>query len=139
MSQENVEIVQEVVDAYLAGLERGDFGAAWDTGKLADDCEWVADPSFVEQRSFRGREEFAQFMRRWTEGFEEYSNRFERLIEAGNNKVLGLFVQSGTGKGSGIRFDQPYAVLYDLQDGQVVRIQAYNDRNEALEAAGLRE
>jgi ketosteroid isomerase-like protein len=31
------------------------------------------------------------------------------------------------------------AVIYDVRDGRVVRIQGYMDRAKALEAAGLRE
>ena len=56
MSQENVEVVQRIVEAFLAGIESRDFAAAWDSGAVADDVEWVAAPDFIEQRSFRGRE-----------------------------------------------------------------------------------
>jgi hypothetical protein len=36
MSEENVEIVRRVIKAFETGLERGDPGAAWDTGLVAE-------------------------------------------------------------------------------------------------------
>ena len=139
MSQENVEIVRHLLEAFEVGAERGDFGVMWDTGAVAADAEWVALPEMMERRSYIGREGFVEFMGRWTEDFEEYSNEMERLMDAGDDRVVGLFTQSGTGKGSGAPVVQGYAVIYDLQGGQVVRARAYLDRAEALEAGGLSE
>ena len=42
MSQENVEVVRRIVEAFEAGAERGDFEAAWETGAVAEDVEWIA-------------------------------------------------------------------------------------------------
>ena len=138
MSQENAEIVRRIAEAFEAGVERGDFGAAWETGAVATDVEFIALPEMMEQRSYRGQEGFVEFMRRWTEDFEGYSVETERLIDAGNDHVVGFLTQSGTGTGSGASVVQEYAVVYDLKDGQLVRLRAYLDRDEALEAAGLR-
>ena len=139
MSQENVETVRRADEAFRAGVERGDFQAAWDTGAIAADVEWIAAPEMAEQRSYRGLEGFAKFMRRWTEDFEGYSIQREALIDAGNDRVLGIYRQLATGRGSGAPVESEYAVVFELQDGQVVRMRAYLDRTEAFEAAGLRE
>jgi hypothetical protein len=40
MSRENVEVVRRVLEAFMAGVERGDFAAAWNTGDLAADTQW---------------------------------------------------------------------------------------------------
>ena len=137
MSQENVEIVRRILEAFQAGLERGDWEAAWATGGLAADVEWVAFAE-LERRSYRGREGFAEFMSGWTEDFEDYSIQTDRLIDA-SNSVVAFFTQSGTGKVSGAPVVQEYALIYDLEDGQVVRMRGFRDRAEALEAAGLSE
>jgi hypothetical protein len=68
MSEENVEIVRRIIEAFKAGAERGDFEAAWETGAVAEDVEWIAFAE-LEQRSFRGRGGFVEFMRMWTEDF----------------------------------------------------------------------
>ena len=138
MSQENVEIVRRISEAFEAGVERGDFTAAWETGAVAEDCELIPSPE-LEQRSYEGREGFSEFMLGWTEDFENYSVDRERLIEAGEDRVVAFFTQSGTGKGSGAPVDQRYAVVYELENGQLVRLLVYLDRDAALQAAGLAE
>ena len=139
MSQENVEVVRRILEAFEAGAERADFSAAWETGAVAEDAEWIGLPELMEQRSFRGREGFVEFMRRWTEDFEEWSQHVEQFIDAGNNRVVGLLSQSGVGKLSGVPVEQEYAVIYDLEDGRLVRARAYLDRDQALKDAGLSE
>ena len=42
MSQENVEIVRRISEAFEAGVERGDFTAAWETGAVAEDSVQLA-------------------------------------------------------------------------------------------------
>jgi ketosteroid isomerase-like protein len=104
-SQENLEVVRRVLDAFVAGVERGDFAAAWDTGDLADDAQWLAFPELT-QTSYRGREGFVEFMRAWSEDFERLSFRIERLVAADEDRVVALLHQSGIGKGSGVPVEQ---------------------------------
>src|SRR6476620_8431721 len=139
MSQENVEIVRQVLDAFQKGLERGDPGAAFDSAMIAADAEWIPGRGFPGARSYRGREGFIEFMRTWTEDFEGWSNQIERLIDAGNDRVVGVFRQSGTGKESGVTVEVRLATIYELEGGQIVRMRIYLDPTEALVAAGLRE
>jgi hypothetical protein len=51
---------------------------------------------------WRGREGFVEFVRTWTEGFDNWSLQVERLIDAGGDRVLVLTHQSATGKASGV-------------------------------------
>jgi ketosteroid isomerase-like protein len=139
MSQENVEIVQGIVDAFQTGLERGDPGVAWDLAAVAADAEWVPDPELPGPAPSRGREGFVEFMRTWTEDFERWTFRVQRLIDAGDNRVVALAHQSALGKGSGVPVELHFGQIYELEAGQVVRIRNYTDRAAALEAAGLRE
>jgi ketosteroid isomerase-like protein len=139
MSQENVEIVRAVLDAFMAGLQRGEFTGAGDTGLMADDYEWVAPPEVAGLGVYRGREGFLDFMRTWTEDFEDWSVRLDRLIDAPGDRVVAFMQQSGTGKGSGVAVDLDYGAVVDLHDGQVVRISLYMTRQQALKAAGLSE
>ena len=139
MSEENVEIIRGIVQAFIEGVERRDFSVAWGTEAVSEELEWIPAAEMAEQRSFRGRDDFVDFMRGWTEDFEEYSVDLERLIDAGNHRVVGLFHQTATGRGSGVPVRQDYAMVYELTDGQLVRMQIYLDRDAALEAAGLSE
>ena len=63
----------------------------------------------------------------------------ERVIDAGDDRVVAMFHQHATGHGSGATVDLHMALLYELENGRVVRMRNFNERHEALEAAGLSE
>ena len=136
MSEENVEIVRRVVEVNRQEMERGEVGTWSDSEDLAEDFEWITPPG-LGLGTYRGREGFTEFMRTWTEHFEDLSVELERLIDAGDDRVVGLFRQTATGKGSGVPVELQMAVIYELEDGRVVRMRNYTDQAAALEAAGL--
>ena len=139
MSQENVEIVRRGFEGFRAGLARGDPGAVFDSGVLAPDAEWIPAPNTPGLRPvYRGREGFVEFMGTWTEDFG-WSIELERLIDAGNDRVVAMFHQHATGSASGATVELHMALLYELENGRVIRMRNFPDPAEALEAAGLRE
>jgi ketosteroid isomerase-like protein len=139
MSEENVEIVRQVNEAFKRALEGDDPGAAFDTGLLANDWEWVLANPFEGKLVWRGRQEFVEFLRAWTGEFEDYSIRFEQLIDAGDDRVVIIYRQRGTGKGSGLPVEMHGGMISELRDGRVMRTTNYPDPVHALEAAGLSE
>jgi ketosteroid isomerase-like protein len=88
---------------------------------------------------YRGAHRWIKFVRTWTEDFEDWSFRVERLIDAGEDRVVALTHQSGTGKGSGVPVDLHHGSVFELEDGRITRMRIYGDAREALEAAGLSE
>lgn len=133
MSDKNVEVVRRVLEAFVAGVNSGDFAAAWDTGYLAADAQWVAFPE-LDQATYRGRAGFVEFMRTWSEDFERLSFRIERLIPAGDDRVVALLHQSAVGRrGSSVPGEQEYANVYELEEGRVVRVHAYLELAQALD------
>jgi len=140
MSEENVEIVRRGAERLRAAIERGDPGAFFDPATQAVDFEWVLTGLGVEgKRIWTGREEFVEFLRIWTESFDDWSFHFDRFIDAGDDRVVALFHQSGTGKGSGVPVEWESGVVYELKDGLIVRVTNYATLPDALEAAGLSE
>jgi ketosteroid isomerase-like protein len=139
MSRENVEIVRMGFEEFRVGLARGDPGAMFDSGLLAPDFEWIVAPNTPGlQPVYRGREGFVDFMRTWTEDFE-WSIDLERVIDAGNDRVVAVFQQQATGKASGAGVELHMALLYELENGRVIRARNFLDPDDALEAAGLSE
>ena len=61
------------------------------------------------------------------------------MIDAGNSRVVALMHQLATGKESGVPIEMHFGVLYELEDGRVIRIRNYLHPAEALEAAGLQQ
>ena len=131
MSQENVEIVRRAitainerdVDAYLA-LCNSDF-------ELINQIAAIEGPNKGEQG-----------IRVFFEGIAEASARFEleikRLQPLDDNRVLGSLILNLETAG-GFPQRQPLTNLYELEDGRLSRVRVFNDRAEALEAAGLSE
>jgi ketosteroid isomerase-like protein len=138
MSQENVEVVRRVFEEVQAGMERGDPGA-YSEEAVADDSEFITAVPLEGRSVWRGREGFVEFMRAWTEDFEDWSIRLDRLIDAGEDRVVALTHQSATGKASGAPVELNLGTVAELKDGRVVRMRNYLTYAEALEAAGLRE
>ncbi len=139
MSEENVEIVRRWVEDFQAGMERGDPGAAFDSGALAEDLEWIPTARFPGPAVYRGREGFVEFMQTWIGSFADWSFRIERLIDAGDDQVVVLAHQRATGKGSGVPVELHLGQVQELEDGRVIRVRNYLEHAEALEAAGLSE
>ena len=101
------------------------------------EVEWVHD-SRVGEGPIRGFENVLGYFRDQAEVFDEFHHETERLWEKGD-RVLAFVRPTGRGRASGAEFDIRIAHLWTLCDGVVVRGEGYGDRDEALEAAGLRE
>ncbi|MGH7485424.1 MAG: nuclear transport factor 2 family protein [bacterium] len=131
MSQENVEIVRQL---YIAMNARDVEAFA----ELADpDLEWIPD-SRVVQAPVRGRGSIIRFFLEQAEVFEEFRLEPERFWDT-DDKVLVFVRTTGSGAASGAGFDIRIGHLWTLRDGLVVRGEGHANRDEALEAAGLRE
>jgi uncharacterized protein len=133
MSQENVELVRS---AYAA-FNRGDFDAV--ARFFHPEVEWHPYLGVVEGNLYRGRD---AILKMWM-GLEESfggSLRIELLevLDRGE-QVVAVIEARGMGSGSGAEVRQRWAQLARVRDGLVVRVEAYPDREAALEAAGLRE
>jgi uncharacterized protein len=134
MSQENVEIVRRIYEAFL----RGD----WDQpAQLLDpDVELHGTVGGLSEGSVvRGLQRIRQeFEQEDAEAWDERRLEPERLIDGGDRVVV-LLHEFRRGRGSGVEVETDTAVVVELRHGRVIRIQGYMDRASALEAAGLRE
>jgi ketosteroid isomerase-like protein len=133
MSQENVELVLGVLDQ-----ARHNPTALWEV--LDDDVRWEVGALDIPDSggTWHGPEGVREFFRRWVGPFEEWSYEFGDVIDAGDSVVVRIH-QWGRGKGSGVTVESRFWQVWTLRDGKVVRWQAIGDKDEALEAVGLRE
>jgi ketosteroid isomerase-like protein len=132
MSQENGELVANLVDAWNRGNVDG-FLRLFDV-----DCEVFFRPEVPEPGPFRGHAQ----LREWAEGFlaawESHTAEIVELIEKGDSAVAMLRLV-GRGMGSGIAMEETDAHLFVFRDGRIASWHNFADRAEALEAAGLSE
>jgi ketosteroid isomerase-like protein len=131
MSQQNVEIVRCIYDAYVSG----DFEAAF--SRIDPDVTF--DVSIhPEGEVYRGHQGVAEALRTWTGTWEGFRLEVQELIDAGDH-IIGVEHQSGRGRGSGLPLSQTYFSVFTIADAQVTRIAWVQSRADALEAAGLSE
>ena len=131
MSQENVEIVRAMWDAFLgddptSGLSFCDPDIEWDGSNLPDG------------KIARGREAIVEHAIRWAEMWEDWKFEPQQFIDAGRDEVVLIFRETGRSD-SGLWMDERHAELYRLRDGKVVYRKGFSDPAEALEAVGLSE
>jgi ketosteroid isomerase-like protein len=132
MSQENVETVRRLI----AHWEQGDW--RWGRDVFDDECEAVFSASwFPEADRYRVG---AAALRAWaafTDAFESFEVRLDRIIDAGDQVVVLTHIQA-RGQASGAAVDAFTGGIFTLRAGKIVRY-VLTDPREALEAAGLRE
>jgi ketosteroid isomerase-like protein len=141
MSQENVEIVRRLIDAF----ETGDAAVAWTAALEVLDSDMEMDmtrlPAPGLARVYNGPDEIAAFWREWLDAwgslgvFEDFE-----VIDAEDQVVVWAARQTMQGKGSGIEIEMPeYAWTMTVRDGKIVRATMFMGKADALEAAGLSE
>jgi ketosteroid isomerase-like protein len=147
MSEENVELMRRVFDA--ASRRADPTGRAVDAldhdsmavvyKSMAPEVEVHEDPRFPEAGIYQGVEAVRGYFERFAESFDEFSFEAEEFIGLADDRVLVLFRLTTRGKGSGARVEARPGWIYTIRDDLTVRIDAFLNRDEALEAAGLSE
>jgi ketosteroid isomerase-like protein len=134
MSQQNVEIAR---DAFVA-FNRGDLDAFLDE-YWADDIDYRAVEGAPDDHGpIHGKAAMRAHWQDWLDTFDDLKIEPLELIDAGED-VVAVLRFGGRAKLSGVETDLTFAVVYTLRDGRVARGREYWTRDEALEAAGLRE
>ena len=124
---DDVEILREAYDA----LNHGDIPG---TVEILDaDAEWHEHSDLPEADNYRGRETIRAFLENFLESWDVFRQEVEELIPS-DGRVLILLHMVGQGKGSGIRVEARYAHVWTMRNGRGVRVDAYNDRESAMEA-----
>jgi ketosteroid isomerase-like protein len=130
MSQENVALVQRFYQQYFT------------TGKLPselldEDCE-VHDHDTPDQGVYRGIAGAERWLEDWNDAWAEWSIEPEEFIDATDCVVVVVRMRA-KGAHSGLELDRQDAVVYRVRDHKLLRADYYNNKAQALEAAGLSE
>jgi uncharacterized protein len=134
MSQDNVELVRRGFEAFAqGGLDAmGDF---W-----ADDIDYrAAEGALDDHGPMHGKDAVRAYVQDWLDMFDDAKVEPVELIDAGEDQVIAVVRGSGRAKLSGVETDMTYAVVYTIRDGKVARGREYWTKEQAVEAAGLRE
>ena len=134
MSAENVEVIRRLVEAY----NEGGFGAEATLDFFDEYAVFEEPPEQPGAKVAEGRDAVARTFGQFDEVWEEHRSDPEliRVIDA--ERVLLLTVDYFRGR-EGLELSQSSGVVFTLRDGKVVRMQAFWERESALEAVGLTE
>ena len=133
MSQENVEVVLEFFAQWNVRRD-----PSWFVENSRNDVEIFSRYAEVEGQPFVGPGGVHRWIREIDESFERYDAVADDLRDLGD-RVVALGSVRLEGRGSGIVVEQPFAWLFDFQDGRFSRIRFYESPAEALGAVGLSE
>ena len=79
------------------------------------------------------------YWEQFTDNFDEFTIAAEDFVDIGGDRVLVLLIITTRGRGSFAAVTMRIAWIFTLRDALITRIEAFADRAEALEAAGLSE
>jgi ketosteroid isomerase-like protein len=134
MTQENVEIVKAAYEAFArGGLDR--FIEHW-----TDDLDHRAIEGALDDRGpIHGKAAMQAYLQDWIDTFDELNMEPVELIDAGGDTIVAVLRFGGRAKLSGLKTDSTFATVFTIRNGRIARGREYATRDQALEAARLRE
>jgi ketosteroid isomerase-like protein len=87
---------------------------------------------------YTGRDAVIEASRHYWGTWEDYRLDAEEIRDAGSSVFVAVRERM-RGKGSRVPIDRRWAQVWTFHRGRIVRWELFEDRAEALEAAGLRE
>jgi ketosteroid isomerase-like protein len=134
ITSKNAELVREAT----AATNRLDVDAL--VALLSPNVVWEENPGIPGLREvYRGRPEVRAWAQEILEVVDSPHSELEEITELSDDHVFTENVVTGHGKGSGVPVELRYWAILSIMQGRIARRQVFWNREDALEAAGLRE
>lgn len=130
----NVEVVREMYAAFL----RRDFAAAM--APIHPDVVWDVTRSPVDDLRgvYHGHAGMTRLWTLWLEAWETVAIEDAEYLDGGEHVFVWTDAQRNRGRASSIEVTMdPYGWVYTFADGRIMRATFFDDRDDALSAAGL--
>lgn len=126
----------EIVESAFAAWNRGDITAFAE--HTADDVVWVEVSGRPEggEGERRGRDRLRKSLEELFEAWESYHLDVERIEPAGS-RVLALVRERARGRSSGLEMESRWGYIVTVRGGEIARVEAYREPDEAIRAAGV--
>ncbi len=131
MSEENVETMRAILDR----TAQGDFSRWLDD--VTDDFVFVTSPDVPDAGTYQ-EEAAREWVTAWVESFVGHTIEGSDFIDAGDKVFYEIF-QRGRPPGSKVAVEGRWWVVNTFREGAIARVEVFDERDQALEAAGLRE
>ena len=133
MSRENMEVVRRGA----AAVAEGDWEAVFETWH--PEIEWDFERGAVISGLYRGREAVRAALLSFMAEWEDFGIEIEDLIAVEDERVVMFVRVTGRGLRSGVPLDFRLTTISTIRGRRVVYVEEFFDREQALEAVGLRE
>jgi uncharacterized protein len=129
---------REVVESAFAAWNQGDVAAFAD--HIAEDVVWVEVSGWLEAESSvrRGRDLVRESLQGLFDIWESYRLDVER-VEIAGDRALAIVREVARGRSSGIEVDGRWGYLLTVEDGQIARVEAHRDPEDAIEEWAVQE
>ena len=107
---------------------------AWE---LIDEEVEVHDHDIPDAREYRGHAGWARWFEDWGAAWAEQSVEPEEFIDADDDRAMLVMRLYMTGRGSGVKVERQDAMVVAFRNDKAVRVDWYNNKQQALEAVGL--
>jgi len=132
VSQENVEVVRQALDAY----SRRDIDTLRAIADPEIELDWSASVGWLAG-IYRGFEETLRFYEGYFEAFEAIVIEADRFIDAGESIVVpNVARQRGR---DGIEVSARSTLVFTVRNRKLLRIYLYQETEQALKAVGLEQ
>jgi ketosteroid isomerase-like protein len=129
MSEENVQAVRQMIDAW----NRGDIDE-WARG-LDTEVIWVPLAENPQTEPICGIESVREFVLDWVDPWDEYTIDITRIVDQGDWVVVGAHHDAKHDSGAEVSMDMWVAANY--RGGAGVEFRWFTSEMDALEAAGI--
>ena len=131
-----MELVRQIYDAVARRDGVSPFKAYAEN--IVWDMSQVRQSHLLTRPVFHGHEGVRQFWREMVASFGVWDLDVEEIIDAGD-RVLAVVRDRVIGRASGAPVEGGHVAVWTLSGGKVTQLQTFEDRRQALEAAGLSE
>ena len=143
MSSENVELMRSIlpeeIDLVQALTSDDPVGVIFvNTDAVASnlEVEFASTQSGGPPTGYRGLDGLAEGWRDWLEPWDSYRIRFDEFIDAGDKVLVFADVHARTGR-HGVEVEHNPAAVWTIQDGKLVAVTFFLERDLALKFAGI--
>lgn len=128
----------ELVRETCARWSRGDLDGT--IAYVDPDADWEPSGAFIGSgETYHGHAGVKRFWALFREPWESISLEPVEFTEIDESRLLSRTRFLGTGRASGVITETELYIIWTMKGGKVTRYQSFAEREQALEAVGLRE
>ena len=135
MSEENVEIVRRIMEAWPK-VQAENFSELV-TRTMEPECDYYPAPGLPGARPCHGREDVVRFLNEFRAAWEEYRYDLKLVRPVGDDRVLLHGHVRAEGRTSGVTLEADLYQCFWLRHGRFIRVEDHLSEEGAIHAVGL--